>query len=263
MTHLPITIPSDFDVLVAKDEEVKAGQILARKRKVPSDVVIEVAKRLKLSPKKVAGILLKAPGDYLQKGEPLAKKEGFFTDTILISEISGTFSKYDRNTGSVTVRLTEEEAVETGVEEIVCPLDGKVMMCHNDQIILETEKNVLLGKQGVGGTFQGLLKIIDKDPKDEVMAEELGGEEIGSVVFAPGFSREAYAKAAAIGVGGLLTLNTTDADIAYLEEKRLVLPLIQVGSDVGLKIAKWQNKEIFVDGHNKAILLLSYEKSTR
>lgn len=261
MTHLPINIPQDFEIQVQKGDKLKTGDIIAKKVSLPSDVVVDVAKRLGVSVKGAKNTIKKNPGDYVDKGDLLAKKEGFFNDVMLFSEVRGTVAKYDRENGRIVIRLSEEIVSDTR-EDVVSPIDGKVSMCDNGQIILETDKNVLLAKKGSGLTAQGVLKIFEKKPSEEVQAEEFAGDAIGKIVFAPGFTREVYAKASAIGVGGLLSMKLSDSDLAYLSEKRLDIPVLEVSEDIGLKIAKWANKELFVDGQNKAILPLSYEKSS-
>jgi len=263
MTSLPIRIPSEYDLLVEKNDTVKAGQVLARKKHAPSEIIIEIAKRLKVSPKSVGKMLKKNPGDHVEIGDVLAKKDGLFGDVIVVSNISGMFATFDRSDGNLIIRLLEDKEGQHEVDEILCPLDGIVTLCHNEQIILETEKNVLLGENGTGQTYRGILKLSDAKSKDAISAEKITIETIGCVFLGPAFTKEAYAKASAIGVGGIITLSLDDGDIEYLSEKRLTLPVIQVSEEVGKSISRWKNKEVFMDGQNKTILLLSYEKSTR
>lgn len=261
MQHLPIKIPPDFEVVVKIEDKVKAGDVLAQKINPPSDVMIDAAGRFGISPKNIKSLLKKSPGDYVEKGEVLATKEGFFTDKKLVSEVRGTFAKYDGETGTVIIRLADE-AEDTGDKDILSPLDGKVLMCDNDQIVLTTDKNVLVAEKGTGGAFRGLLMILEKKSDQQAEAEEIAGDAIGKVLFAPKFSREALAKASAIGVGGLLSLELIDTDVEYLSEKRLNIPVLEVSGEIGLRVAKQAGKEIFIHGGNKAILLLSYEKNS-
>lgn len=263
MTSLPIHIPQDYEVLVSKGDTVAIGQVLARERHSPSELIIHLSKRLNVSPKSIGKYLRKHPGDQIVTGEVLAHKDGLFGDTVVISNLTGTLASSNTEDGTVTVKLHEMESDTQSTHELLSPLDGTVLMCNNDQIILETDKNMFLGEKGTGGTFRGLLKVLDVKDSHPIDAEKITVETIDSVIFGPAFDNEAIAKASAIGVGGILTLSLTDDQISYTSEKRLSLPVIQVTSDTGKDIAKWKRKEIFVDGKSGAILLLSYEKSTR
>lgn len=262
MTSLPITIPEDFDTVVSKDDKVQIGQVLAKKRSAPEEVTINLANRLNVSPKHVGGMLKKAPGDFVAKGDILAQKDGLFGDTVIISNVRGTLSKFERNDGTVVIRF-QDVRPESGKDEILCPLDGVVSICHNGKIVLDTEKNVYLGEKGIGQSVRGVLKLSEVKSKDPIPAEKITAEFIDTVLFGPAFTTEAYAKASAIGVGGILTLSLSENHISYINEKRLSLPVIEVTEEIGKTISKWKNKEVFVNGESKAILLLNYEKSTR
>lgn len=262
MTSLPIHIPEDYEILVAKDDTVKIGQVLAKRNKTPSELIIHLAKRLKVSPKSIEKYLKKYPGDQVLEGEVLANKDGLFGDTVIISNLTGTLARVDKTDGNITIKLHEIEADEE-VSEILCPLDGTVMLCHNDQIVLQTDKNVYMGEKGTGGSARGLLKLVDVKDGTPITSEGITVDAIGAIIFGPAFEQEALAKASAIGVGGILTLSLSDAEISYINEKRLTFPVIKVTTEIGKDIAKWKRKEIFVDGKTGAILLLSYEKSNR
>lgn len=261
MTDLPIFVPEDFEILVKKNSAVKTGDVLARRKNLPTEAVIEVSVKLKVSPKKAAKILKKSPGDFVERGEIIAQKDGIFTDTHLISEVSGTVAAFERDSGELIVRLVEE-VKDSSESELYSPLDGKITMCDNGKITLATDKNVLLGEAGSGSGAQGMLEILEKKASDEVSADELGGFAVGKVVFAPSFTKDAYAKAAAIDVSGLITLKLTERDIEYLAEKRLNIPVVKVTSAVGRSVAKWAGKEVFIDGQGKTIIPLNYAKNT-
>lgn len=263
MTKLPIHIPEDFEIVVTKGDTVSVGQPLAKKKSAPSELIIHLSKRLNVSPKSIGKHLRKNLGDEVQVGEVIAHRDGIFGDTVAISNLSGTLASIHPEDGTVSVKLHELAVESQGTDEILCPLDGIVLICHNDQIVLETDKNVFLGEKGTGGTFRGLLKVIDAPEESAVTSEQITVETIDTVIFGPAFDHEAIAKASAIGVGGILTLSLTDDMVSYMMDKRLHLPVIQVSKDTGKAIAKWKRKEIFIDGASGAIILLTYEKSAR
>lgn len=262
MTSLPIQIPDDYELLVTKGDNVKIGMVLAKQKQTPSELIIHLSKRLKISPKSIEKYLRKYPGDQILKGETLAHKDGLFGDTVVVSNLTGTISNVDTHEGTVTIKLHFVEP-EDDDSEILCPLDGSVLLCHNDEIVLQTDKNVYLGEKGTGSSARGLLKIIDSKDQKPITSEAITVEAIDAILFGPSFEQEAIAKASAIGVGGILTLSLSDTEIAYINEKRLSLPVIEVSPDTGKGIAKWKRKEMYIDGKTGAILLLSYEKSTR
>lgn len=262
MTSLPIIIPDEYEIVVKKDDKVQIGQVLAQKKKAPEEVIIPIADLLGVSPKKVGGLLKKAPGDFVDKGDVLAVRDGLFGDKVVTSNVRGTLSKYERNDGTIVIRFQDVQ-IQKEAEEILCPLDGVVSLCHNGKIVLETQKNVYIGETGTGQTARGVLKFSEARSKDPITAEKIHAEFIETILFGPAFTTEAYAKASAIGIGGILTLELDESDISYINEKRLSLPVIKISEDIGKTISKWKNKEVFIDGESKSILLLSYEKSTR
>jgi len=263
MTSLPISLPPGFISVVKERDAVKVGDIIAQK-KAKSEASVNISELLGLSPKNTGKFLCKNPGDTVRPGDILAKKGrmlGFSEDEV-VSQIMGTVSRFDREKGVLYVMLTTD-VVDTN-EPILSPVDGSIELCNNDKIVIKSEKDVYLGKNGVGQVGEGEIKVLeetfktDKPTEDDlhIFVSKLTAEYIGKIVIAKYANKDLLMKAAAMGVVGVISQDINDSDLEYFESRHMMLPVVIIDEPLFDKLKKWNEKKIFLQGTLKTILLL-------
>ena len=268
MTTLPIKLPSGFYPKVTIGDNVAIGQILAQKDK-KKDEVIDLSTQLGISLRDVPKTVKKNPGDSVAPGDILAAKKGLFGEKKVVSGIAGTVLRYERDKGALVIRahggqVKSEEAKET----IVSPLDGIVSLCNNEEIQIKSDSNAFLGVSGIGTGVEGELIKADglgrtkSIEEDEVIAADLTADQIGKIIIGGTFNREVLSKAAAMGVRGVVASKILDEDLTFITEKNLALAAAVFAKEDIKKISDWVGKRIFLDGQDKAVLFLHYEKKS-
>src|SRR5260221_14596954 len=105
MTALPIELPEGFVPLIKEGETVRPDQVLAKKD-APQDEVVNIMQGLHVSREEAKKILKKGPGARINPGDIIALKKGMFGKVKgkIVSQISGTILRYERDTGNLFVR---------------------------------------------------------------------------------------------------------------------------------------------------------------
>lgn len=277
MTSLPIHIPSGFEILVKKDDEISVNQVLAQKlsetkeeESVISDqpiteIPIDVPSFFGVSVEKSRTLVRKNPGDTVRVGDILASKSSVLgtKKEDLVSQIGGTVLRFERDSGHLIIRaegIVKMPSLETKniePETIVSPLAGKVTLCNNDQIVIESKINALTGVSGTGGKVQGELSglLFHKDAETEVISSHLTASAIGKILVVSEIGREALAKGAAIGVLGIIASHITNDDVSYVGSHFPEFPIVEVDNDIAVKLAKASGKIVVLDGFNKIIMI--------
>src|SRR5438105_2270087 len=133
MTSLPVLLSKGFSPLVKSGDVVTVGQILAQNI-YKDDVIINLPNDLAIPLAKVKKVLKKNPGDTLSEGEIIAVKKSFLGvhQDAIISRISGTILRYERDTGNLVIKTS----YATLTENLLSPVDGTVALCDNEKIII-------------------------------------------------------------------------------------------------------------------------------
>lgn len=278
MTSLPIHIPSGFEVLVKKDDEISVNQVLAQKlpetkeeedstvsEQSITEIPIDVPSFFGVSVEKSRTLVRKNPGDTVQVGDILASKSSVLgtKKEDLVAQIGGTVLRFERDSGRLIIRtegVVPELAPETKniePETIVSPLAGKVTLCNNDQIVIESKTNALTGVSGVGGKVQGELSglLFHKDAETEVLSSHLTASAIGKILVVSEIGKEALAKGVAIGVLGIIASHITSDDLTYVGNHFPDFPIVEVDNAIAVKLAKASGKIVVLDGFNKMIMI--------
>lgn len=254
MSLLPVNIPIGFTLLVKSGDVLVAGQVIAKRNAMSRDKRIPLADLLEVTPKKAARYLRKTPGDALRLGEIIAGKSSFITTTEVVSGISGVMTGFDSESGDMLVEKSGE-AEESGEAEIVSPFDGSVTDCQENRIMLTTRDGGLMGLRGTGGSAQGELILVDSAPENPVEGAHITVAMIGNIILGSLFTKEALAKASGMGVSGVVTLKINDEDILILEQKRMLLPVLEVDDVTWQTLAKHVGKQVYLDSVAKTILV--------
>ena len=95
-----------------------------------------------------------------------------------------------------------------------------------------------------------------------MIAADLTADQIGKIIIGGTFNREVLSKAAAMGVRGVVASKILDEDLTFITEKNLALAAAVFAKEDIKKISDWVGKRIFLDGQDKAVLFLHYEKKS-
>lgn len=274
MTSLPISLPKGYKSIVKKGETVKAGQTVATvdpdtapttsspdEAIQDTEIVIDLASAMNASGDAIRKFLTRGLGDSILKGDVIAKKPkslGLKREEI-IAEVSGTIVRYERDTGRLIIRTEGEQAKRetpsSPPQEIISPLEGTVTVCNNDAIVIESEGTDLVGTKGRGGTASGKVVVIQPpDGKSVVSGTQISKDAIGTILLLPDIDKEAVAKAAAIGIVGIIGTALSEDLFAYLQSRKIDLPVISVDPEIGKKIIRAKN-DIVIHGQERTIIL--------
>jgi len=255
MTSLPIAISPGVVSLVKINDRVSVGQAIA-KRSIKKDYVVNLVDQFSESPDKVRKTLRKKPGDSVNEGDLLAVKKNLFgfREEKILSRVAGVFSKYERDTGKIIIELGSSSGDE--YTEIVSPVDGIVIMCDNEKIVIGTEKDVYLGRKGGRGSVIGEMHLLNSDVNEISLYYALDNNAVGKIVVGRNFPRDILIKCAGMGVSGVIGTEIRNEDLTYLSNRRMQLPIIEVDTDIIERITKWKSKKIFLNSQEKAIIVL-------
>lgn len=248
MTSLPISIPEGFLSSLKTGDRVSVGQVIASKQE-PSDEIINIPKAFNVSRKQAKKLVKKIPGEAVAKGDILALKDSFFgTNKIALkSKVAGTVTRFERDSGNLVIKTSSNLATK----DIISPVDGTVAMCNNREIIVNTDKNVVIGVAGNGDKVSGeVYVLLEDDPY------HLSAKAIGKIVVSKNFTREMILKGVGIGVAGIIGVGIDDKDIDHLIEKNFQTPLIKVSEQNFEIIKKWSGKNVFMNPETESIIFL-------
>ena len=275
MTSLPIQLPQGFISLVSVGDTVKKGQVIAKLENQPSkakentsevhqEASISLSESFGEKPQKVGKYLLKSPGESISVGEVIALKKGGITlkQVRLVSQIKGIILRYERGTGQLIVRLPsltmvtrEEETIAS--KELLSPLEGKITVCDNQKIVVESEGNALVGTKGSGAEVAGEVDtrfFENRSIEEPVTSSLISRDIVDKILLVHAIEREALVKADAVGVKGVITTSITNEDISYLQAKHFGLPVVEVDEDIAKQIQKTKAAQIILNGLDKTII---------
>lgn len=257
MVSLPVPLPEGFTALVSVGEAVTARQKIAE-RVVKEAEIVNIASDLNVPLKKAKKLLKKNPGDMIRPGDVLAVKQGFlgFGSARLVSKVNGIVDKYERDTGNLVIKTTYESVTE----DLISPVAGIVALCDNERIVIETDRNVLLGIRGSGATGDGELFVLEDSFGDETESANLfyllDSDVMGKILVGGHLPREVMAKGIGVGAKGIISTRLSEEDVDYFAQRRLDIPVIAVDKDAMGNVVKWKGKKVFLDGMTKTIVFL-------
>ncbi|MBI2443433.1 MAG: hypothetical protein HYV40_06035 [Candidatus Levybacteria bacterium] len=253
MSLLPISIPTGFILSVKKNDEVTEGQVIARRVENTREKRIPIGTLLQVSPKKTAKYLVKSPGEAIHEGEVLARKRGLVSEVDVVSTISGTFVRFDRETGDVFIE--QSGAAESIPDDITAPFTGIIRDVDTGRILLETKNGGFVASKATEGSADGILYLCKAETDKPVEGSQISVDMIGNIVLGPYFSTEALVKSSGMGVAGIIALDIVDEDIALLEQKRMLFPLFVVDPQTWQALAKRVGKKVYLDSVAKTVLI--------
>ena len=257
MTSLPIEIPEGFIALVAKGDTVTPGQVLARKE-APQDEMVNILQGLNISRKQAKKALKMNPGDTISPGDVVAVKTNLFgkVQASIISQISGTILRYERDTGNLVVQTD----LEPSSLEIISPVAGTITLCNNKEIVIETEGVLVTEGVALGTTGEGTLFVLQEsfgkyNSDIDSSIYFLDDRAVGKIVLVKTLTRDLIIKGDSLGASGFLSNVISDEDIEYVQEKEITLPVLEVTDELVSKLHSWENKKVKIDITSKSIIL--------
>jgi len=195
-------LPIPGEVIVKKNDIVKADAVVARTQ-IPSDVItINVVNILGIEPEDIYDYMLKKEKDVIQQNEPIAQNRPLIKwfKTVVKSPITGTIDNISNITGQVIIRKPPR------LLELKAYIDGIVReVISNAGIVIETEATFIQGILGVGGETYGELKVVCNSPDDVLSADQITDEHKDKIIVGGSFTDyNALKKAIDKGVKGVI-----------------------------------------------------------
>ncbi len=216
-------LPLRGQVLVAAGDAAEPDTVVARAELPGNAQTVNLAARLGLDPARVTGTLLKAVGDSVRQGEPLALAKGVFGlfRNQVESPADGTIETVSSVTGQLLLR---ERPIPVEVNAYVRGRVAEVM--PGEGVVVESRGALLQGIFGVGGETFGRVVIAVERPDQPLGSERLSSEQRGAIVV--GGSHVTHAtvqRARELGVAAIVVGGFDDRDLREL-----------LGRDLGVAI---------------------------
>ena len=251
MTSLPIPIPSGYKISVKVDQKVSQGDIIATSEEIaPQDLIVEIAKDLGVDPKNSKKFIIKKPGERIEISDLIARKVGMFGTREIRSKVSGTIVNFDSANGSISIRSDQEQPLDNKTN-ITSPVDGKVSLCDNDKVVIDTDKEAILAQASSGETSFGDVWYSEKDLESSELSEEVSGKILVTKIL----SRELIAKAMGLSAAGLIAQEISEETFENLKSKKIKTPVLKVSGENFKKLAK-KNEKLMLDSENLVIIKL-------
>lgn len=224
-------LPLPGETLVEKGQLVKGDDIVAR-TELPGDVTtVNAGGLLGVPPEDLPSLMLKRPGDPVEKNEVIARSKGLFGlfKTEVRSPVKGIVESVSTVTGQVILREPPQpvqvDAYIDGIVTEVIPREG---------VIVETEASLLQGIFGVGGEVRGEIHVVADSPDKVLTGEEIDESCRGKVVVGGALiTYEAIEKALQYGVRAIVAGGIEDTTLRRF-----------LGYDIGVAITGSERKGI-------------------
>ncbi|HUQ85499.1 MAG TPA: hypothetical protein VM077_04200 [Candidatus Limnocylindrales bacterium] len=248
MTALPINLSDGFSPVVKVGDEVAVGQVIASNIG-PQDEIINIPNALGVGISHARKIIKKIPGEAVEIGDVIAIKKSLFgTNTeVLKSKVAGTVTRFERSTGNLVIKTT----LSTSTQDIISPVDGIVGICDNKEIVINTDKNVVIGMLAQGDKGTGEIHVLQEDD-----SYHLNAKAIGKIAVSKNFTREMILKGVGIGVAGIIGVGIGEHDIEYLKDKKFQIPIIKINEESYDVLTQWAGKKVFINPETKSIIFL-------
>jgi hypothetical protein len=222
-------LPLKGQVLVGLGDWVRPDTNVARAELPGIMQTVKVANRLGIDASEVPGLLLVKIGDYVEKGQVIARTKGLF-GKFMIAEAkaitTGRIELISNITGNVGIREAPLPV------EIQAYLPGRItQVLAGEGVEITAEGAFIQGIFGIGGERRAPLKIVSSGPDQPLTEADLNSSHAGKVIVGgSNISGGALRKAAELGVVGIVVGGIIDKDMVdYL------------GYDIGVAITGHEN----------------------
>jgi len=109
------------------------------------------------------------------------------------------------------------------------------------------------GEKGIGGKATGPLLVLSPEKEGgSIKNTDITKDAIGKIVLLPDIDKEAVAKAAAIGVVGILGTDLSADLFTYVTDRKIDLPIISIDQAIGKKLMK-SKRDITINGKDQTV----------
>jgi len=199
-------LPLPGETQVVKGQRVKGDDIVARTELPGNVTTLNVGGLLGVPPEDVPGMMLKKPGDRVERDEVIARSKGLFGlfKTDVKSTVEGSVESVSSVTGQVILREPPQPV------EVDAYVEGEVVeVIPREGVIVQTTASLVQGIFGVGGEVRGEIKMVATTPDQVLTPDDIGdgcaGKIVigGSLITAEVIEQALRVKARAIVAGGI------------------------------------------------------------
>lgn len=224
-------LPLKGEVTVKIGDLVEPDDVVAQTHLPGRVEPMNVANILSLPPEDVGECMLKAEGDQVKKGEPLALSKSFFGlfKSVAKSPIDGTLENVSSVTGQVLLRGAPLPV------QVKAYLKGKVVkVFEKEGVAVETWASFIQGIFGIGGETHGEIMIVCKDNTEILSQDKITAACKGKVIIGGSVvTANALNKAIEVGAKGIVVGGFNDQDLRDF-----------LGYDLGVAITGHEEKGI-------------------
>lgn len=246
MTLLPINLPKDTILKVSVGDKITEGDIIAKNKLKNIDEIIHLSKDCDILPKDIESALKKNLGDSIQVGEVIAIKKKNFRKEKILSKISGTLIKIDKEIGDLYIKTDGQGPME----DIISPVDGIVDFCNNEKIVIKTQKNTILAKEafGVDITAEVFVK--------NLVSEDVNQDVNGKIIVTQNLDKVSLFKSLGLGAKGIIAENLIDINFSDFSENLTNEAILLVEKKDLEELQKLNGKKIIANIKSKLIIIL-------
>lgn len=191
------TLPGTINVLVKEGQRVASGDVVAEGEVAEAHQLIDLAAKLGVRANKLEPYILKHEGDFIKKGEAVARKRGML----------GTWRSATAAADSRLVLLDGGKALLATVRpvELRAGLPGTIVGPLGGGVTIETTGAVVSGVWGNGQEGFSVLRMLTAEPATVLHAGLLEPSLRGAIVAGGSLSDDSlFSGLAEVGVGGLI-----------------------------------------------------------
>lgn len=251
---MTLPIPSGVRLQVKKDQKVKEGQIIAKRKASSQTKSYHLSKLIGVSPKKALKFLEKKLGQKVKQGELVAQKKSFL----------GKSEKFIAPLNGILDSLTEDGILrikkELAEEEIKAPFTGRVSATTPNSVSFSFAAMEIKGNWGGGKKATGYLMVIEGEDYDLFSLDGTCQEQI--VVLRGKLPKGLWHKAISLGAVGFIAGSLADKSLQKeIEEEDDSLPVVVLGLDDKISQEIWgelkkaNGQMAFIDGEEKRLLI--------
>lgn len=218
-------LPLKGEVLVKKGDKVKGEDVVAQTMLPGKVVPLNLANKLGVTPGQLENFIKIKAGQLITKETVLAETKGLFGLGIMKNEVRSPMEGEVESISSVTGQiLLREPKIPVQVKAFIDGIVTRVI--PGEGVVIENKSAYIQGIFGIGDETTGIIKMIAKDPTEEISVNQIDESCRHKVIVAGCFISYAIIEAARkFGVSAIITGGIDDQDLKHL-----------LGYDIGVAI---------------------------
>jgi len=194
--------PQSYEPLVKEGQEVDFQTPLFKK-KLEEEVILPLASKIKISPKNIYLHLRKVIGDQIEKGELLAEKKTFLSQTEYRSEYNGVIKEIDHKEGYLLIGVISDKE-----QTVTSYFKGEVTEVKEKELHIKLKSGQEFALSEASANFGGEVIVLD-EAQIIAINEKTAGLKI---VIAKKLASYDLSKLEALGIDGFVTVDSAVGD---------------------------------------------------